>query len=164
MADQPISVPFTSALLMPFNRITTTAGLFAGLGTALWTLFEFAMGWHGPKMEVGAVTGFIGTLFPLVAIVWALRKTKAERGGRLTLNEALMVGLSVSLILAGIGLAFYQVYYTWINPEFLRRLNAGGASTSAVSQLITVVAGSVAFGVIVSLVGGLVLRTRATRA
>lgn len=147
---------------MRFNRTIIRAGLFAGLGTALWTLFEYAMGWHGPRMEIGAVTGFVGVLFPLVAIVWALRATKAERGGHLTMRQALLVGLSVSLILSAIGIVFYQVYYTVINPGFLARLSASGTPTDTVSQLATVVVGSVTFSLVVAAIAGLVLRTRAS--
>lgn len=45
---------------MAINRTTRSAGLFAGLGTAMWTLFEYVMGWHGPRSDIGAWTGFVG--------------------------------------------------------------------------------------------------------
>jgi len=114
-------------------------------------------------MEIGAVTGFIGVLFPLVAIVWALRTTKAEQGGLLTLRQALLVGLAVSLILAAVGLVFYQLYYTIINPGFLTRLNATGTPTDTVGQLTTVVVGSVTFSLVIAAIAGLALRTRTPR-
>jgi predicted metal-dependent hydrolase len=44
---------------MRFNRITTYAGVFSGVGAALWTMFEYAMGWHNEHLETGAMTGFI---------------------------------------------------------------------------------------------------------
>lgn len=145
---------------MRINRTTTFAGLFAGIGAALWTLFEFAMGWHGPKMEIGAMTGFVGVLFPLAAIIWALRTTKSELGGRLSLGQALLCGLSVSLILAAFGILFYYLYYTVINPDFIPAMQASGAKIDMASQLISVVAGSIVFSMIVALIGGLIMRTR----
>ena len=144
---------------MTFTRTTVSAGVFAGVGTALWTLFEFAMGWHGPRIDIGAWTGFVGIVFPLIAIIWALRETKAERGGRLSLSQAMRVGLAVSLVLSGIGIVFYQVYYTAINPGFLARVQAGGTPTDTVTQLLTVVVGSIGLSLIAALIGGLVMRT-----
>lgn len=144
---------------MTFNRTTLLAGVFAGIGTALWTLFEFAMGWHTTQIEVGEKTGFVGILFPVLAILWALRATKASHSGRLSLGRALLVGLSVSLILAGIGVVFYQVYYTAINPDFLIRLQANGTPTDMVTQLVTVVLGSIGFSMVVALIGGLFMRS-----
>ncbi len=145
---------------MSFNRTTLVAGLFAGVGTALWTLFEFTMGWHTTHIEVGEKTGFVGILFPLVAIVWALRDTKARLNNQLSLKQSLTVGLSVALILAGIGVVFYQIYYTAINPGFLARLQTGGTPIDTVTQLVTVVVGSLGLSLAVALVGGLVMRTR----
>jgi len=163
IAPKPAYVP---ALLHPFpsfsmtfNRTTVIAGMFAGVATALWTLFEFAMGWHGPKIEIGAKTGFVGIVFPLIAIIWALRQTKTECGGVLSLRQALRVGLSISLILSAVGVVFYQIYYTAINPEFLSRMQASGTPADTVIQLVTVVVGSICFSLVVALIGGLVMRS-----
>jgi hypothetical protein len=147
---------------MTFNRTTLLAGVGAGVGSALWTLFEFAMGWHGPKIEVGALTGFVGTVFPLVAIVWALRETKAELGA-LSMRQALMVGLSVAMVLAAIGVVFFHLYYTRINPEFLVRVQTPGATITATSQLVSVVVGSIGFSLLVALIGGWIMRSPATK-
>lgn len=144
---------------MRFSHTTVRAGLFAGLGTALWTLFEFMMGWHGPRMEIGAVTGFVGLIFPIVAILWALRRTKRELGGSLTLGHALRCGLSVSCTFAAVGVGFYFLYYRVINPGFLERLRATGGQTSTSSQLLLVAGSSLILGLVVALLGGLAMRT-----
>jgi len=155
----PVSLTLFAIRSMPFNRTTLLAGAFAGIGTALWTLFEFTMGWHTTHIEVGAKTGFVGVFFPLLAILWALRATKARTNGQLTLKQALLVGLSVALVLAGIGVVFYQIYYSVINPDFLTRLRAAGTPTDTESQLITVVVGSIGFSLLVALLGGLAMRS-----
>lgn len=143
---------------MAINRTTTFAGIFGAAGAALWTLFEFAMGWHGPRLEIGAMTGFIGVLFPLAALIWALRRNKVELGGRLSLAQAMLCGLSVSLINAAIGIIFFYFYFTVINPGFMIAMASRGQPVELSSQLASVAIGSLAFGLVVSLSAGLIMR------
>lgn len=145
---------------MRYNPITTNAGIFSGGGAALWTLFEYAMGWHNEHLETGAMTGFIAIIFPIAAIIWALRATKQSHSGQLTLKQALMCGLAVSTISAAIGLIFFYVYYTWINPEFIRTMAAKGQEVDIVTQLIAVVMGSLILGLLISAVAGFFMRTQ----
>ncbi len=145
---------------MRFNPITTSAGMFAGIGAALWTLFEYAMGWHNEHLETGATTGFVAIIFPTVAILWALRATKRSLGDRLTLKQALMCGVAVSAISAAIGVIFFYVYYTSINPAFLDAMRARGQEVDVTTQLAAVVLGSFIFGILLSGVAGLFMRAR----
>lgn len=145
---------------MRYNPITTYAGIFSGVGAALWTLFEYAMGWHNEHLETGAMTGFIAIVFPVAAIVWALRATRRSFGDQLSMKQALMTGLAVSAISAAIGVVFFYTYYTAINPAFLVAMAAHGQPVDVVSQLIAVVAGSFVFGVLISAVAGYFMRTR----
>lgn len=145
---------------MRYNPITTYAGIIAGGGAALWTLFEYAMGWHNEHLEVGAMTGFIAIIFPVAAIIWALRATKRSLGGQLTMKQALMAGLAVSAISAAIGVVFFYFYYTAINPAFVEAMAARGQPVDVVSQLVAVVAGSFIFGMLISAVVGYFMRTR----
>jgi hypothetical protein len=112
---------------MPDARSTLLAGLLSGGGAMAWTLFEFTMGWHNEQLDVGATTGFVAIIFPVIAIVWALRRARRAQGGVITWHSALATGLSVSAINAAIGLAFFAAYYTLINPEFLTAMRARGA-------------------------------------
>lgn len=145
---------------MRYNPITIYAGIASGGGAALWTLFEYAMGWHNEHLETGALTGFIAILFPILAALWALRATKRSLGGQLTLKQALLCGLSVSAISAAIGLVFFYVYYTSINPDFIELMKARGEDVNVTAQLIAVVVGSFVFGIVISAIGGLFMRTR----
>lgn len=147
---------------MRFNPITVYAGLASGGGAALWTLFEYAMGWHNEHLETGAVTGFIAILFPILATVWALRATKRASGGRLTLKQALLCGLSVSAISAAIGLVFFYAYYTSINPDFIELMKARGEDVNVTAQLMAVGVGSFVFGIVISTIAGLFLKTQGT--
>lgn len=145
---------------MRFNPITTYAGIFAGAGAALWTMFEYAMGWHNEHLETGAMTGFVAIIFPTAAILWALRATKRSNGGMLTLKQALMCGIAVSAISAAIGVIFFYIYYSSINPEFLELMKARGQEVDVTGQLVAVVMGSFIFGILLSAVSGLIMRTR----
>lgn len=145
---------------MRFNPITTCAGIFAGVGAALWTMFEYAMGWHNEHLETGAMTGFVAIIFPTAAILWALRATKRSNGNLLTLKQALMCGVAVSAISAAVGVIFFHVYYTSINPAFLDAMRARGQEVDVTTQLVAVVMGSFIFGILLSAVAGLLMRTR----
>lgn len=144
---------------MRYNPITTYAGLLSGGGAALWTMFEYAMGWHNEHLEIGAMTGFVAIIFPIAAIIWALRATKRSLGGQLTIKQSMMTGLSVSAISAAIGVAFFYAYYTVINPAFIEAMRARGQVVDVMSQLVAVVLGSFIFGLLISVIIGFFMRT-----
>ncbi len=145
---------------MRLNSTIALAGFFSGAGAAAWTMFEYAMGWHNAHLETGAVTGFVAVIFPTAAILWALRATKRSGGGRLTLMQAWATGLAVSAISAVIGVLFFLVYFTSINPAFLDLMRARGQEVDIPTQLVAVAVGSLIFGLVVSTVAGLFMRTR----
>ncbi len=143
---------------MPDARSTLLAGLLSGGGAMVWTMFEFAMGWHNEKLDVGAKTGFIAIIFPVIAIVWALRKARQAAGGVISWRSALTTGLGVSAISAAIGFAFFAAYYTLINPEFVAAMQARGVTVDVVSQLVAVVLGSFVVGMVITAIATFVMR------
>lgn len=145
---------------MRYNRTTTHAGIFSGVGAAFWTMFEFFMGWHNEHLETGALTGFVALLFPTAATVWAINKTKKENADQLTFARAILCGISVSAISAAIGVVFFYNYYSAINPSFLDQMRARRQDLDIATQLVTVVIGSFLYGILISAVVGYVLRTR----
>lgn len=144
------------------RRVLTVivAGLISGCGAALWTLFEYAMGWHNEHLETGGLTGFVAIIVPIAAIVWALRAIKRANAGHLTLLQAMICGLSVSAISAAIGVAFFSLYYSRINPAFVDAMAARGQAVDVPAQLIAVAVGSLFLGGLVSAMAGLLMRTR----
>ncbi|MGL5837508.1 MAG: DUF4199 domain-containing protein [Sphingorhabdus sp.] len=142
---------------MRYNPIITSAGIFSGAGAALWTLFEYAMGWHSENLETGAVTGFVAIIFPIAAIIWALRATRRANGGQLTFKQSLTCGLAISAISAAIGLVFLYAYYTWINPAFIDAMKARGQDVNVTAQLAAVVMGTFVLGLLISAVAGFFL-------
>jgi hypothetical protein len=145
---------------MPYNKITIAAGVLSGFGAMVWTLFEYAMGWHTVHFETGAVTGFVAIIFPIAATIWALNATRASQQGWLTLFQAMKCGFAVSTINALIGVAFFAVYYSLINPGFLVEMRARGHEVDLTSQLLVVALGSMVFGLLVAVVAGFFMRTR----
>lgn len=143
---------------MTSARTTIYAGLLSGGGAMLWTLFEYAMGWHNEHIETGAMTGFVAIIFPIIAIVWALKATRRDAGGVLTIRRALATGLLVCAISAAIGVAFFSSYYNIINPEFVAAMSARGQNVDVTAQLVAVAAGSFVVGMLITLVATLVMR------
>ncbi|WP_298189016.1 DUF4199 domain-containing protein [Novosphingobium sp.] len=143
---------------MPDARSTLLAGLLSGGGAMAWTMFEFAMGWHNEQLDVGAKTGFVAIIFPVIAIVWALRKARQAAGGVISWGSALATGLAVSAISAAIGLTFFAAYYTLINPKFLMAMQARGAPIDVASQLVAVVLGSFVVGMVITAITTIVMR------
>lgn len=143
---------------MPEPRTSLLAGLLSGGGAMAWTMFEFAMGWHSEQLDVGAKTGFVAIIFPVIAIVWALRKAQQAAGGVISWRSGLATGLAVSAISAAIGLAFFAAYYTLINPEFVAAMRARGAPIDVASQLIAVVLGSFTVGMVIAAIATFVMR------
>jgi hypothetical protein len=144
---------------MRYNWIAVYAGAFSGIGAALWTLFEFMMGWHTEHLETGQMTGFIAIIFPIVAIVWALRASKRLNNGRLTVRQSILCGIKASAISAAIGVAFFYAYYHSINPGFIEAMKARGQTVDIGAQLVTVVIGSFVLGVFISTIAGFIMRT-----
>jgi multisubunit Na+/H+ antiporter MnhB subunit len=145
---------------MRYHPTTTYAGLFSGLGAALWTLFEFWMGWHNEHLKIGARTGFVAIVFPIIAIVWALRATKESQAGRLTLVQAVKLGLAVSAVSAAIGAVFFYLYYTAINPAFIELMKAQGQDIDIAAHLAAVIVGSFVVGLLISVIAGALMRSR----
>lgn len=145
---------------MRHRAVIIRAGLFSGGGACAWTLFEYAMGWHNEQLEIAALTGFVAIVFPIVAIVWTLRAIGRAQGGLLTMTQALASGLGISAISALIGVVFFALYYTMINPAFLAEMAARGQRVNVPVQIVAVAAGSLLVGLIISAVAGYTLRTQ----
>ncbi len=130
-------------------------GAAAAAGGALWALIEYALGFHTDKPEVGRYTGFIAIIFPIVAIVEALRPDRAEKGG-LSFGQGLAQGSAVTLVLAVLGVLFFLIYFSSINPDFLKK--AGPQPVSMGEQLSLLFISSLIGGIVISLVAAFLLR------
>lgn len=141
------------------SRALRYGGLIA-LAVALWTLLEFALGFHGPRAEVGRYTGFLAIAFPVAGISLALREERRSRGGELSFLQGLALGTATAAVLSVLGAAFIWGYFVFINPEF----EAAGRAAEPMEQAALLLASSFVAGVIISAVAALALRGGSARA
>ncbi len=128
----------------------TAAGVFA------WSMLEFMLGWHTTNREVGAVTGFVGLIFPLVLIPLSIRA--ARRDGAARFGGGFLQGAATSAVFAVLGAVLIWAYYAFINREFLTQSAQASAPMTMQSQVILVLVSSLVMGLIVSAVAAAVMR------
>ncbi len=95
-------------------------GLITGLAVCLWTALQYALGFHTTRPELGAFTGFLSNLIPLVTLFLLLRRKRAGvYDGRLSLAAGIGAGLYASFIAALIVYSFLVSYTHFINPLWI---------------------------------------------
>lgn len=133
-------------------------GSLSAAAVAVWTLVELALGFHGPRAEIGRWTGFISVVFPIAAVVLALRASRRDRGG-LSWSVGMQEGIAVSVISSVLGAMFFWLYFTVINPGF----RAGTVAPSPAADAVTVLVSGVALGLIVSAIASLLMRSPSSK-
>jgi len=141
------------------RRALAYGGAAAG-GVAAWSLLEFALGFHTTQAEVGRYTGFVGLVFPVIAIILALRAARRARGG-LTFVQGVADGMRATVVFAVFGTVFLWLYYAAVNPGFFGQMAARGERITLGEQLATVLLSSLLLGLVISLVAAALLRRRA---
>lgn len=95
-------------------------GLISGAGVCLWIGLEYLLGFHTTRPAIGAYTGFVSNLIPLVALFLLLRaKRAAVYDGRLTLGAGIGSGLLASFIAALVVYTFLVSYSHYLNPGWI---------------------------------------------
>jgi hypothetical protein len=135
-------------------------GALAAAGGAVWTLTEYALGWHTTHAAVGRWTGFVSLVFPVAAIVWALRAARREAGGALSFRRGLGEAAGVGAVLASLGGAFFYAYHAWLHPAFGPAARAGTPATQAAAAAVS----SLGVGLLVGVVAAAAMRARAPEA
>lgn len=156
-------------------------GLGMGVLTCLYLLGEFWLGFQGSDLAIGRYTWVIGLLIPIVGLFLGIKSYRDdELGGMLELGQAFRAGMGMTLILAFLTASFFTVYATLINPGVGERyvemtrdsLEKAGAPAEEIERQVVAVRESqtpfrqftltlgrnLAFGAVVSVVSGLLLR------
>jgi hypothetical protein len=95
-------------------------GLICGAGVCLWIALEYVLGFHTTHPEIGAYTGLLSNLIPLVTLFLLLRKKRAAiYDGRLSLAAGIFAGAWASFIAALIVYSFLVLYTHFINPTWV---------------------------------------------
>lgn len=129
-------------------------GSLSAAAVAVWTLLELALGFHGTRAEIGRWTGFLSIIFPVAAVVLALRAARRVRHG-LSWSVGLKEGVAVSVVSSVLGAVFFWLYFTVINPSF----RTGTVAPSPAAEALTVLASGLALGFVVSAIAALLLRS-----
>lgn len=135
-------------------------GIAAAAGVALWSMIEYWLGFHTTRADVGRYTGFIGTIFPLLGIVLAIRAARTAHGGALSFGDGFRQGLGVTLVVALLGAVTIWLYFTVVNPGFLASAAAQGTPGTAGGQALLVLVSSLVMGLIISAIAAAALRRR----
>ncbi len=161
------------------KQIMVNYGLLLGFISILMSVANYAV---GNIYEPHWLMTVLGIVAPIVVIVLGLKKVKELNGGYLKLGEALKTGIGISLISAILFLVYFLIFTNFIETEFyVRSLEvkeqaiidmypnmsdeqleaaigmqeklSGPVFTSAIILII-----SLFFGLIVSLIGGLIMK------
>ncbi len=159
----------------------TKYGLLTGAGVCLWTLAEYALGFHNTRFDIGEYSGYFSCIIPLALLVLLLRnRREATADGRLTLGQGVKSGLHASLVAGLVVWLFMLVYNRFINPGWMdlaldwkvAQLRLQGVAETAIREQIQfyhrmssplgcfggIVLGSALTGAVFSLLLTLVLR------
>ena len=126
-------------------------GLISGTGVCLWIALEYWLGFHTSRPEIGAYTGLLSNLIPLVALFLLLRAKRAMiYDGRLSLGAGIGSGMLASFVAALLVYSFLVAYSHYINPTWIEQaletkvaqLRAQQVAETAIQDKITLYRGA----------------------
>ncbi len=170
MADQP---------QLSRKSIMLNYGLLLGLVSIITALVNYVFGdIYQPHWSLMVASIAITTII----IVLGLKKVKEMNSGFLSVSEAIKTGLGISLISALIYIVYLMVFYNFIEPDYFTNMtqvqeqviletypnltdeqlegakkNAAMFANTGVNLTLTIIV-SLFFGLIISLIAGLVMK------
>lgn len=170
MADQP---------QLSRKSIMLNYGLLLGLVSIITALVNYVFGdIYQPHWSLMVASIAITTII----IVLGLKKVKEMNSGFLSVSEAIKTGLGISLISALIYIVYLMIFYNFIEPDYFTNMkqvqeqviletypnltdeqlegakkNAAMFANTGVNLTLTIIV-SLFFGLIISLIAGLVMK------
>lgn len=86
---------------------------------SIWTLIEFALGFHTTSPEIGQYSGFVSIIFPVVFIYTALHARQSEIHAPLPFLDGINKGFRIAFFSALLFTIFLFIYSTYINPDWI---------------------------------------------
>ena len=154
-------------------------GLVLGVVSILINVVMYVMNLH---IEKNWITGILGFIAMITIIVIGINKFKQANGTYLTLGQALKIGIGISLVAAILGIIYQLIFMNYIEPDYMDKVMeiqyekmieqnpnmtqdqidmsmemAKKFSTPAITSAFALV-GSLFFGLIISLVAGLIMK------
>ncbi len=134
-------------------RASAWIGLAIGVATGLWMWAEYALGLHTNRADLGRLTGFASIVFPIVGLIWVLRRARSKEG-RLSFRSGLPHMLVACATATVSMVAMSAVYVHWIHPQWLEQ-----AGITASQFLLQSAMAALVGGCIVGLIALAFLRT-----
>lgn len=95
-------------------------GLICGAIVCAWIALEYLLGFHTTRPEIGAYSGFLSNLIPLVTLFFLLRAKRARvYDGQLSLGAGIWAGVYASFVAALIVYTCLVLYSHFINPTWI---------------------------------------------
>lgn len=86
---------------------------------SLWTLLEYALGFHTTSPEIGQYSGFVTILFPIVFIYLAMDERQSATHMPLQFFDGINIGFRIAFYSAILFTIFLFIYSTSINPQWI---------------------------------------------
>lgn len=101
-------------------RLEIKYGLIGAVAYILWEMGEYLLGIHDVHINMLPFTGLLSIFVPFSVLFFGIMaKRKSNPGFFLTLRQGIKAGLTISIIMALVSGAFFFIYTTTINPEFI---------------------------------------------
>jgi hypothetical protein len=156
-------------------------GLVCGALTCLWIGLSYLLGFHTTRPGIGAYTGYLSNLIPIITLFLLLRAKRARiYDGRLSLGAGIWAGMYASFVASLIVYSFLVTYSHFINPTWIdhaletkvaawragqiaetdiqRRITAYYEAHTPLGMINTIIVGKTLMGGIYSLVLTLLVR------
>jgi uncharacterized protein DUF4199 len=153
------------------NRIAVKWGVILGIAVCVWTLALHLLGWYTTDLAKGRMADQLATIFPILAIFFAVRERGIHLGRAPTIRESLGTGLLTGAVSIPITVGFLWIYHHYINPRWLEaviayereRLGRSGATAEQIARRVDVLttgatdSGQIVAGVVGTLLISLVI-------
>lgn len=105
-------------------RLEIKWGIVFTVALLLWMVFEKAMGWHGPKIEVHAIyTNFFAVLAVLIYVLAFLDKRKNDIGP-MRWKQGFFFGLGITIVVTLLSPLSQWIISKLITPEYFSNVIA----------------------------------------
>ena len=161
------------------KQVMLNYGLVLGFISILFAVANYAF---GDVYRPHWIISVIGPLASIILIVLGIKKVKDAQGGLLTFGQALKTGLGIALISGLVYIVYSFLFTSFIEPEFYTNMaqvqeqtiiekyptwsdeqieasvEMAGKFNSPVMSSAFLLAGSLFFGFIISLIAGLIMK------
>ena len=160
-------------------------GLLLGVLSILVAVVMYVTNMYVEKSWITNVLGFV---IMVVVIILGINEFKKSNGGFLSLGEAIKIGVGIALIASILGAIYQLIFINFIDPDFMERMmqmqfdsmieqnpdmskeqldmamEMGRKFSSPWITTAIAIVGSLLFGLIISLIAGLVMKKETNHA